>query len=151
MAENQRAGRFTDVAKGEGVVAGYRDATADKPFDKKFLKRNFAEYDVLKKGGLHKNLGKLKNMSDVQIESLAAKAVLKDSGYTPKKLTTKYNRAKHNVKWAKKVMARRQAGQTIKKQTLKRTKAARSHVAWVNRNRRAMKAGPVYQHIPEGF
>lgn len=153
MATDQRQGRFTDPSGGQGIVQGYRDAVKEDPFNKKFLARNYKEYDVLKKAGLGKPKNikkKLKGRTDAELENIAAKAVLQKAGVKRKKLTRKYNTKKHNIKWAKKVMARRAAGQSVKKQTLKRTKAARRHVQWVNRNRKWMSK-PKYPNVPKGF
>jgi hypothetical protein len=148
--KTQREGRFQDFSKGEGIYKGYQDSVKEDPFDKKFLKRTFKEYDVLKKGKLHKNLQPLRDMNDQQLESLAAKAVIERSDYKPKKLNRRLNDKKYNIKWAKKVMARKQAGQTVRKQALKRTKAARAHILRVRRNRRVMKT-PLYPHLPKGY
>lgn len=152
MAEVQRQGRFTDSDRGGSIVSGYRDAVKDDPFNKKFLARNYKQYDTLKKAGLGspKNLKKLKGLSDSQLESIAAKAVLKDKGFKRKKLPTKLNRKKHNIKWAKQVMAKRRAGQTVKKQSLQKTKAARQHILRIQKNRRIMKS-PLFKGVPKGF
>lgn len=147
----QRQGRFTDVDPGSGVVQGYRDAVAQDPFNKKFIARNLKQYGTLKKAGLgnKKGLRKLRGMSDTQLERIAAKAVIQKAGIKRRKLPTSYNRRKHNIKWAKNVIARRQAGQSVRKQTLQRTKAARQHVHRINRNRRIMKS-PLFK-TPKGF
>lgn len=145
-----RQGRFQDYQRGDAIQKGYRDAVADDPFDKKFMKRQFKSYDVLKKGGLHKNLKKLTRYNDVQLEALAAKAVLEKADVKKRKMNTKLNHAKYNIKWAKKVMAKRAAGQTVRRQSLKKTKAARRHILNVRRNRRLAKT-PLYPNVPKGF
>lgn len=145
-----REGRFADYGRGDAVYKGYRDAVKDDPYDKKFFKRNFERYDTLKEAGLDKNLQKLKNLSDVELEAIAAKAVINQSDYAPKPLNTRLNRKKYNIKQAKRVMARRAAGQPVRKQVLQRTKAARAHIRRVQRNRKLAKT-PLYPNLPKGF
>lgn len=147
-----RTGRFLDADRGGGVYQGYQDALSRDPFNKKFLARNYKQYDVLKKAGLGKvkNLDKLAGLTDTQLEGIAAKAVLKQKGYKPKKLQTSYNRKKYNIRWAKKVMERNQSGATVRKQTLQRTKEARQHIKRINHNRRVMKTR-VFANVPKGF
>ena len=104
MANTERQGRFQDYSKGDSLSKGYRDIGND-PLDKKFMKRQFESYPVLKKGGLDKGLGQLRNYNDTQLEAMAAKAVLSKAKVERKKLPKQLNRAKYNIKWAKKVMA----------------------------------------------
>jgi hypothetical protein len=149
MANTERDGRFQDYSKGDSLAKGYRDIGND-PLDKKFMKRNFAEYGVLKKGGLDKGLKQLRNYNDVQLESMAAKAVLSKAKIERKKLPKQLNKAKYNIKWAKKVMAKRAAGKTVRRQALKRTKAARRHILTIRRNRRLEKT-PLYANLPDRY
>lgn len=146
----QRQGRFQDIQKGADLYQGYRDVTKEDPYDKKFLNRQFKEYSVLKKGGLPGNLKQLRGMNDVELEALAAKAVIEDDNIKRRKLPVKLNKAKYNIKWAKKVMAKRAAGKTVRRQALRRTKAARAHILRVQRNRR-INATPLYENLPKGY
>lgn len=148
----QREGRFTDTERGGGIVQGYRDAVREDPFNKGFIARNLRQYGTLKRAGVgtKKGLKKLKGLSDTQMENIAAKAVLKKAKVKTRRLPTRYNRKKHNVKWAKKVMARRQQGLPVKKRALKRTKLARAHVRRIDRNRQVMKK-PIYRGVPKPF
>jgi hypothetical protein len=149
----ERSGRFLDTDKGGGIVTGYRDAVKDDPFNKKFLTRNYGQYDFLKKQGLNKKKGlnKLKKLSDTQLENVAAKAVLTQHKVKTRKLNTRYNRKQHNIAQAKKVLARKKAGLSVSKQAMRRTRAARAHVLRVHRNRQVMKSGSIYGPMPKGF
>ena len=146
----QRTGRFLDSDKGGSIVQGYRDATKDDPFNKKYLARNYKQYDYLKKQGLGdpKNMKKLKGKTDTELEKIATRAVMQ--GTKRKKLPTSYNKKKYNISWAKKVQRRKAAGQSVRKQALTKTRAARKHILTVNRNRRIMKSS-MWGQMPKGF
>lgn len=148
----EREGRFRDSAPGSGVLGGLRSSTEQDPFNKAFIARNMKQYKVLKKGGLgtKKGLKKLRKIDDTQLEALMAKAVLKKHGHKPKKLPTKFNTKKFNIKRAKAVMAKRAAGETVKKQYLRQTRAARLHITRIRANRVTMGT-PVYRNVPPGF
>lgn len=136
----ERAGRFQDLERGQSVVTGYRESTAD-PINKKFIRR---QLKPLAKYGIPQSLSKLKGMTDAEMNRLATKAVLKKRGVGRKgglkvrSLNTTVNRDKYNVKWAKQVMEKKAAGGDVSKQALKKTKPARQHLMSVRRNRRVM-------------
>lgn len=58
---------------GSSIVAGYKDAVADK-YDKKFVRRNLEPY---KKYGLPQKVSKLEGKSDTALYNMAARAVLR--------------------------------------------------------------------------
>ena len=136
----ERAGRFQDLERGQSVVTGYRESTAD-PIDKKFIKR---QLKPLKKYGIPQQLSKLKGMSDAEMTRLATKAILKKRGVGRKgglkvrDLPTTVNQNKYNIKWAKNVQAKKAAGEDVSKKALKKTKPARMHLLAIRRNRRVM-------------
>lgn len=150
LDKTNRQERFQDVQKGASIAAGYKDAVNDDPFDEKFIKRQVKSFDTLKKAGLHKDLSRLADYSDPELEALAAKAVIEQSEYKPKKLNTKYNRKKYDIKAAMRVQKRKQAGQPVRRQRLRQTREARAHIMRVQRNRRLMRK-PLYPNLPEGY
>jgi hypothetical protein len=135
-AKLDRAQRFSNVGASSAVEQGMwkggnrLDATATE-FDKKYIRRNIKPYKVLRKKGFHKNLKKLKNLTDKRLENIAVRAVMKKHGYKQKKLNRSFN-SKYNPRQIK--QAKRRVRAMPKTQVPKGKKL--QHVRNVMQNRR---------------
>lgn len=88
----ERAGRFADAQRGQGIVEGYQDAIKDDPLDRAFINRNLKRY---RKFGVPARLAKLKGMDDTQLERMAAVAVLKRRKVKIEPLRERVNRRQY--------------------------------------------------------
>lgn len=140
MVDITRTNRFTDPARGSGILGGLQGSTRlPDTFTRKDIKRNIKPF---KKFGVPQKIQKFARKSDTQLENIAANAIvrrgIKRGAIKRIKPRTTPNRKKFGVKriqYAKRVMAMDdpRAGQ------LKRTRAARRHIKSIRRNRAALQ------------
>jgi hypothetical protein len=150
MPLDQAGSRFSAAGQ-SGIAAGLQESSTLDPFNKKFIRRNLKPYKGLKKFAKKGGLKGLRGKNTAQLESMAAKAVLKKNKVKSKPLSTKVRKGQGKGQFTGKQLrrARRhlkrqgpendfQAGSNkyIKRKGVRR---AANHLRQIRRNRRVNK------------